>query len=152
MPYLILVEYHNSTLYLTCQVIHAWIVLNRGVCGIILNMSKQAVGQHGEELAAQFLISRGFKIIGRNVKQDGVEADIVAQDGKTMVIVEVKTKRGLEYGLPQEMVGWHKQQQLRKLARGFSSRGFKNIRIDIVAVTLGQSEPKIEHLVNVVEG
>lgn len=117
-------------------------------------MTKRAVGDIGEEIAAEYLISRGFHIVDRNVVRHRVEADILAREGKTWVIVEVKTKYGHEYGLPQEMVGPHKQQQLRRFANSLiSEHGEIAVRIDVVAVTLARGEePQIEHLVNVVEG
>lgn len=117
-------------------------------------MTKRAVGDVGEEIAADYLQKQGLKIIDRNVMRHGVEADIVARDGRCWVIAEVKTKYGHDYGLPQEMVGPRKRGQLRRFARSLlAEHGDIPIRIDVVAVTMSQGEkPVIEHLVNVVEG
>lgn len=115
-------------------------------------MTKRAVGDVGEKIAVEYLRQKGYKIIDTNVVRDSVEADIVAKDGKTLVIVEVKTKHGLAYGLPQEMVGMHKQGQLRRFVHSWiAEHGECEIRIDVIAVML-TDPPRIEHLVNVVEG
>ncbi len=115
-------------------------------------MSRQNIGQSGEDIAESYLKRRGLRIIGRNIKRAGVEADILARDGKTMVVVEVKTKTSHDFGLPQEMVGPRKQRQLRRFARSLlAEHGLIAIRVDVVAVTMGGGEPEVEHLINVVE-
>lgn len=114
-------------------------------------MTKE-IGAAGEAIATQFLLQAGFKILGRNVVRVGVEADILAQHGKTTVVVEVKTKTHLDYGLPQEMVGYHKQKRLRRFAESLLAENPRQaVRVDVVAVTLTDGEPVIEHLENVVE-
>jgi putative endonuclease len=116
-------------------------------------MTKQSIGQEGEELATKYLEARGIKIISRNVKLGGVEADIIAKDGKEIVVVEVKTKTNLAFGLPQEMVGYRKQGQLRKfVAYWMQLHPRDRVRIDVIAVCLEDKPPGIEHLINVVEG
>jgi len=116
-------------------------------------MTKQSVGKLGEELATQYLESRGIHVFERNVKLGGVEADILAKDGKETVVVEVKTKSSSAFGLPQEMVGYYKQRQLRKFVRYWLAiNGEGPIRVDVIAITLTEPEPTVEHLKNVVEG
>lgn len=115
-------------------------------------MTKQSTGREGEEAAALYLMSQGYTIIDRNVKQYGVEADILAKQGRTWVIVEVKTKHALDFGLPQEMVGPRKQGQLRRFARGLlADHGEIPVRVDVIAVRLDQEPPHLEHLQSVVE-
>ena len=116
-------------------------------------MDKKFIGNTGEDIAVEYLSGIGYKIIKRNDKRRGVEADILAQDKDQKVVVEVKTKTGLEYGLPQEMVTKRKQGQLIRYAKSLiADFGWQNLRIDIVAVDLSENEPKIEHLINAVEG
>lgn len=115
-------------------------------------MDKLGIGPEGEEIASLFLKNKGWKILGRNVKYSGVEADIVAKDGKTIVIVEVKTKYSADYGAPQEMVGPNKQRQLKRFAHSWLSKyGECAIRIDVIAVKINRGEPEIEHIINAVE-
>jgi Holliday junction resolvase-like predicted endonuclease len=70
------------------------------------------------------------------------------------VVIEVKTVRGAGFGLAQDLVRYKKQQKLRNLARAIMQE-YQNwpIRIDVIGVDLSDSnDPKIEHLVNAVEG
>ena len=67
------------------------------------------------------------------------QIDLVAQDGETLVIVEVKTRRGLGFGLPQEAVDLRKQRKLRQLAEVYrqqAARGGDAVRIDVIGVLL----------------
>jgi len=104
-------------------------------------------------MAAEFLKSIGYEIINRNVKFKYGEIDIIAGDGDYIIIVEVKTKTSFDQGKPEEMVDYFKKKKLRLLARGISQQyPDKNIRIDVVAVDLTKTEPKINHIINAVEG
>ena len=68
------------------------------------------------------------------------------------MLVEVKTKRGRLFGLPQEMVHHHKQKKLRQLARWLSQEyPDQPIRVDVVAIDLEPNPPFIEHLENVLD-
>ena len=67
------------------------------------------------------------------------QIDLVAQDGETLVVVEVKTRRGVSFGLPQEAVDLRKQRKLRQLAEVYrqqAARGSDPVRIDVIAVLL----------------
>ncbi len=67
--------------------------------------------------------------------------------------MEVKTKRGRLFGLPQEMVNAHKQHKLRQLARWLTQQyPNRQIRVDVIAVDLEKADdPQFEHLENVLE-
>ena len=54
-------------------------------------MHGRAKGYIGEQLAAEYLEAKGLRIIARNKKFAGVEVDILARDGNTLVLCEVKT-------------------------------------------------------------
>jgi putative endonuclease len=72
-------------------------------------------GARGEKEACRFLRRRGYKILYRNFKsRGGGEIDIVCRDGDTLVFVEVKTRRGDEFGRPIEAVDRQKQMRLSK--------------------------------------
>jgi len=103
-------------------------------------------------VAAEYLEKLGYKILDRNYKLFLGEIDILAQDRRTLVIVEVKTVRGSGYGLAQDLVRYKKQQKLRNLARALMQEYPKSaIRIDVVGVDLSDPDnPEIEHIVNAV--
>jgi putative endonuclease len=101
------------------------------------NYRKRA-GKKGEDRAAAFLEAAGLRIIGRNIRSQAGEVDIVALDGDTLVFVEVKswtayTIENLEYG-----IGEKKQQRIIETAKHFlkNHREYRDmsIRFDVVFI------------------
>jgi len=90
----------------------------------------QALGAAGEELAVDFLRRQRYVIVTRNFRCKGGEVDVIARDGKTLVFVEVKTRRNLSYGVPQLAVTPFKQRQISKAALTWLA---KNKLLDAVA-------------------
>lgn len=77
----------------------------------------------------------------------------MAKDGKTLVLVEVKTKKELDFGGPLEMIHRRKQRKLRQLAEVFIQKNpHLDIRVDAVAIEMTKNGPQIEHIKNAVEG
>jgi putative endonuclease len=112
--------------------------------------TKNVVGQYGEDLAARYLSANGFVVLERNWRCKLGEIDIVAREGSTLVICEVKTRRGLNYGSPLESITYRKLTTLRKLA-GHWLRSHElrpaAIRIDIIAILFDQNTPpSIDHV------
>jgi putative endonuclease len=111
---------------------------------------KDVLGQHGEQLAVNFLGEAGLTVVDRNWRCNEGEIDIVAIDGWTLVICEVKTRSGLRFGTPIEAITRQKAWRLRKLAvLWVRAHGliFDQIRIDIVGVLRAASgEFTIEHV------
>ena len=101
--------------------------------------TRRTTGIRGEEEAARFLTRSGYAILDRNVRTRAGEIDLVAKEGKTLVFVEVKTRRDLEGDPPQAGVHTRKQNRLAKLAHGYLK--LKRIRqtpcrFDVVAVII----------------
>jgi putative endonuclease len=111
---------------------------------------KDALGQHGEQLAAGFLTEAGLTVLGRNWRCREGEIDIVALDGQTLVICEVKTRSGVRFGSPLEAITRQKARRLRRLAAAWAAQSgsyFEEIRIDVVGVLASQpGEFSIEHV------
>jgi putative endonuclease len=98
---------------------------------------KDAVGRFGEEVAARQLEAAGLRILARNWRCADGEIDIVAADGDTLVICEVKTRSGLAFGDPAEAVVTAKVARLRRLAlRWLAANGvnWTELRFDVVTV------------------
>ena len=116
--------------------------------------TKDAVGQYGEQLAAEHLAKAGFAILERNWRCELGEIDIVAREGEALVVCEVKTRRGLNYGSPLESITYRKLTTLRKLAGRWLQTHQLNpgtIRIDIIAVLFDHhSPPRVDHVRGVV--
>jgi len=103
--------------------------------------TRRGTGIKGEEEAARFLTRSGFAILDRNVRTRAGEIDLVAKEGKTLVFVEVKTRRDLEGDPPQAAVHTRKQNRLAKLAHGYLKQ--KRIRqtpcrFDVVSVIINE--------------
>ncbi len=116
----------------------------------------KTLGQRGEAAAARFLKRLGYKIVARGERDKQGELDLVAVDGRTVVFVEVKTRRSADAGHPVEAVDPIKQRRLTRLAVTFlKRRGLldESARFDIVAVTWPADErkPTIEHFPNAFE-
>jgi putative endonuclease len=105
----------------------------------------------GEEAAASYLRRRGYRILGRRLRSELGEIDLVALDGRTVVFVEVKTRQSAEAGHPADTVDRAKQRRLTRLAVAYLKRhGLleASARFDVVAVTWpeGERRPTIEHI------
>lgn len=112
--------------------------------------TKDAVGQYGEQLAAEHLAKAGFAILERNWRCELGEIDIVARDGQALVVCEVKTRRGLNYGSPLESITYRKLATLRQLlGRWLQEHELRpaEVRIDIVAVLFPHGGvPTVDHV------
>ena len=122
-----------------------------------LPSGNKGVGNLGEEVAANFLVGKGYKILERNFRCKGGEVDIVASDpsDKSLVFVEVKARKDLSYGVPQLAVNSFKQRQVSKAALTWLSKKRKhdqNARFDVIAILLDANGlHKVEHIVNAFE-
>ncbi|MCX8082910.1 MAG: YraN family protein [bacterium] len=79
-------------------------------------MDKRSKGTIGEQLAIKFLRRHGYKILSRNFRTKTGEIDIIAQDRKSIVFIEVKLRDTLSFGYPSEAVNRTKAYHLQKTA------------------------------------
>ncbi len=103
-----------------------------------------ALGAYGERVAADHLVAQGLAILDRNWTCRFGEIDIVARDGTTLVVCEVKTRSSLRYGPPSEAVTTHKAARLRRLAQAWLEAHDVHppaLRIDVVSVLVPRSGP-----------
>lgn len=117
---------------------------------------EKSLGERGEDAAARYLKRRGYIIVARGARDDLGELDLVAVDGRTLVFVEVKTRRNLDTGHPADAVDDRKQQRLTRLALAYLKRHDllgAQARFDVVAITWpeGKQTPQIEHFINAFE-
>jgi putative endonuclease len=99
--------------------------------------SSHEVGIFGEEVAVHALKQRGYKILYRNWKLKQAEIDLICRDGKTLVFVEVKTRRDDLATSPAEAVRSQKQRKITQAASLYLQElGNPNIssRFDVVEV------------------
>lgn len=118
---------------------------------------KKSLGDRGEDAAAKFLKRRGFRILARSVDSPLGELDIIAVDGRTIVFVEVKTRRSDEAGRPAEAIDERKRRRMTQGALAYlKANRLLNYtaRFDVVAITWPADAARpmsIEHLKNVFE-
>ncbi|MBI2330257.1 YraN family protein [Candidatus Daviesbacteria bacterium] len=108
-------------------------------------------GQLGEDFAAQSLKDKGFEILKRNFSNKFGEIDIIAKDKNVLVFVEVKTKKGIDFGLPEEMINAYKLQKIRRMAEVYMNGKTVLCRIDVVAIILSETDKilRLNHYENV---
>ncbi len=113
----------------------------------------QAIGDYGERLAADHLRSLGMAILARNWTCRFGEIDIVARDGDTLVVCEVKTRTSATHGTALEAVSGLKVQRLRRaLAAWLEANEVSpaGVRIDVVTVFVPRTGgPRVERIAGV---
>lgn len=108
-----------------------------------MTYQRQALGRLGEDVAANYLEKCGLKIITRNYRCRAGEIDIVAMDRRVLVFVEVRSRRGGDFGLPQESIIWRKRAKVRQVATYYvKSQGLGEVdtRFDVVAIRFGPND------------
>ncbi len=102
-------------------------------------MKRKEVGAQGEKVAAAYLRQRGYSIRETNFRCPQGEIDIVAQDRDCLVFVEVRTRKSLDFGSPEESITSAKRERLISSALAYRqthSRLPPLWRIDLVAIEL----------------
>jgi putative endonuclease len=105
-------------------------------------------GNEGEQLAADFLIQKGFEVVARNYRHKHAEIDLIVTKGNWLIFVEVKTRSSSSYGHPEEFVDYHKVKTILLGAEQYMcEKDWQgNVRYDIVSILLKRSGPEIVHI------
>lgn len=116
--------------------------------------SHNDLGKKAEDLAAEFLIKSGYKILVRNFRYQKAEIDIIAEKENLIIITEVKARSTDAFMLPQEAVNKRKISLIVSAANHFMEEFNKNqeVRFDIISV-LPDEKGKliIEHIIDAFE-
>ena len=121
--------------------VRAWRAMPLQLGGYVIKL-----GEQGEELAVKFLKKKGYKIKGCNDKTKLGEIDIIARDGDTLVLIEVKTRESLEYGHPFEAVNARKRKKIANVALLYLKK-FEELppcRFDIVSIFMNNGKAECE--------
>lgn len=116
---------------------------------------KDVLGRAGEDRAARYLEQQGFTVLARNWRSREGELDLVVADETSVVVVEVKTRRGDGFGHPFEAIDARKRARLWRLAVAWANTHrhlVQGRRLRIDAIGLTGREPAtavLEHLVDV---
>lgn len=110
---------------------------------------RQQTGVVGEDAAAKLLAGKGMRIIARNWRHRSLELDIVAEEGDTLVFVEVKTRAATGRQQPHEALTPAKRTALTKAAAhylGEHDLWHRPCRFDLVSVFMHANTPVAEHI------
>ena len=120
-----------------------------------MEVKRRDTGIRGERLASDFLINKGYRIIETNFRCPHGEVDIIVSNRDCLVFVEVRSKKSLSFGTPEESITWHKMERLRAIAAHYRQT-HDNLpplwRIDVVAVEMDRKgrPSRMEHIENAV--
>ena len=108
---------------------------------------RQEFGKSGEELAVAYLKKKGYKIIEQNYRNKLGEIDIIAKDHKTLVFVEVKSRKSAGFGHPKEAITYKKQRKISMVALSYlkSTRQLDTrARFDVITILNINGQPRVE--------
>lgn len=111
---------------------------------------KSLLGRRAEELAAADLVRRGYEVIGTNYHCRYGEIDIITRHCKTIVFVEVRSRRSNEPTAPAESITTRKQAKLTLTAQHYlTAEGLEDAdcRFDVVQVRFERGKPVIVELI-----
>jgi putative endonuclease len=119
--------------------------------------ARKRLGDAGEEIAARELVRRGYVVRERNWRCPEGELDLVAEQGETLVFVEVRTRRGDHFGTPEESITLAKRAHLIAAAQAYleaHSLQDRDWRIDVVAVEMSAQGQllRVDVIENAIEG
>ncbi|WP_312902862.1 YraN family protein [Chryseobacterium taichungense] len=112
------------------------------------------LGKKAEELAAEFLLKNGYKILARNFRFQKAEIDIISEKDNFIIICEVKARSNDVFNLPQEAVNKRKIKLLVSAADHYLKEFNinKEVRFDIISVLPDkQGNLSIEHIADAFE-
>jgi putative endonuclease len=134
------------------------VYVSRRLHAAVTTDRRKALGQRGEDIAAEHLEQSGWRIVARNYRVREGEIDLIATRDGTLAFCEVKTLVRREQpsrgpGNPFESVGYKKQLRVRGMARRWLAAhdgrlGVSDVRLDAIAVVLspGGELLDLEHL------
>ena len=116
-----------------------------------MSVRRRRMAQKSEDLACGLLQRAGLTILDRNVRCVLGELDLVARDGKTVVFVEVRSRKGNARGTAKESVSLQKRRRIVRLALWYlKTRGLAraSVRFDVISIQWGPRKPDVEWIRN----
>ncbi|MDE7374614.1 MAG: YraN family protein [Odoribacter sp.] len=108
------------------------------------------LGRLGEDKAVAYLVRKGFVVLERNWRSKCGELDVICRKDGLLVVVEVKTRSGLEER-PGELLDWRKRRNMRRVADAYvkAKNIRQEVRFDLVLVAGEGLE--VEHIEDVIQ-
>jgi len=116
-----------------------------------MSAAKQAFGVLGERIAERWLRRHGWRVVQRRFRAGHRDIDLVMERQGTVAFVEVKARRGDQFGGPIEAVNWAKQKELSRSAAVWIDRHgkpFESYRFDVVGVLVQGERVRVRHVPN----
>ena len=116
-----------------------------------MSAATQAFGEIGERVAERWLRRKGWRIVQRRFRNGHRDIDLVVERDGLIAFVEVKARKGTEFGLPVEAVNWRKQRELSRSAHVWIERHGRpdeSYRFDVIGVLVEGSTVRIRHVEN----
>jgi len=116
-----------------------------------MSAATQDFGELGERIAERWLRRQGWRVVQRRFRAGHRDIDLVVERDDLVVFVEVKARRGAEFGDPVEAVNWNKQRQLVRSASVWidrHGRPSESYRFDVVGVLIEGERVRVRHVTN----
>jgi putative endonuclease len=114
-----------------------------------MSTASQAFGELGERIAERWLRRQGWRVINRRFRNGHRDIDLVVERDQTIAFVEVKARRGADFGGPVAAVNWRKQRELSKSAQVWIDRhgqSAETYRFDVVGVLVNGEQVRVRHV------
>ena len=116
-----------------------------------MKYNSHSTGIQGEEVASQYLVKKGYKILERNYRYKHYEIDIIAERGNTIVFCEVKTARTERFG---PAIMWVTPEKIKHISSAaveyiatHDTNGF-SFRFDVIGLEVKGRKTHINHIEN----
>ena len=116
-----------------------------------MSATNQSFGELGERIAERWLRRQGWRVVQRRFRSGHRDIDLVVAQDDVVAFVEVKARRGAEFGDPIEAVNWNKQRQLVRSASVWierHGRPSESYRFDVVGVLVEGERVRVRHVPN----
>src|ERR1700749_2529502 len=114
-----------------------------------MTAARQAFGKLGGRIAERWLRRGGWVVVNRRFRNGRRDIDLVVRREQTVAFVEVKARKGEEFGGPVEAVHWRKQRELKRSARVWIDRHgqpTEDYRFDVVGVLVNGDRVRVRHI------
>ena len=114
-----------------------------------MSAATQAFGEIGERVAERWLRRKGWRIMQRRFRNGHRDIDLVVERDGLVAFVEVKARKGLEFGQPVEAVNWRKQRELTRSALVWIARHGRAddaYRFDVIGVLMAGPTIRVRHV------
>jgi putative endonuclease len=114
-----------------------------------MTAARQAFGELGERIAERWLRRDGWVVVNRRFRNGRRDIDLVVRRDQTVAFVEVKARKGDDFGGPVEAVNWRKQRELARSAQVWIDRhgqAAEDYRFDVVGVLVQGERVRVRHV------